>query len=464
MKLKLFYLKKDLYKMKKIKAGYLSLVKGSWITELLEKRRKASLRELATLNNIEIVDCGQLIQSEIEAKKIYREFEKENVDFILAHYITFSLGGIVPGMAAKLRKPVIFWSEPEPPMTGGRIESNSFCATNMNAHALWKMNLKYDFIYGDAKTAVPEIQKRINVIACIKHLRNVRIGSAGGRVPGFYTSNFSELEMREKFGTEIEGVTLLELVKHAENISGKSRAEAAKILMKGCACGNASKEELKKGAALLASFLEMTEKYRLNAWTVRCWPEFSDIYGIGVCHLLGCLTGMNIPAACEGDAYGALAMLISEALTGKPAFFCDLISFEPNGDTGLFWHCGAAPVELCRKGCKAQINKHSIIDGGDKRGLACEFPLEGGPVTVLRISECRDSKNFRLMTISGEGIETEQILKGNPLKVKFRRTAAEITNTLIENGFEHHYVMARGDIAEELKFFAKLLDLELTQL
>lgn len=68
------------------------------------------------------------------------------------------------------------------------------------------------------------------------------------------------------------------------------------------------------------------------------------------------------------------------------------------------------------------------------------------------------------MTISGEGIETEQLLKGDPLKVKFRRSASEITNTLIENGFEHHYVMAHGDIAKELKFFAKLLELELTQL
>ncbi|OGV36297.1 MAG: hypothetical protein A2020_07810 [Lentisphaerae bacterium GWF2_45_14] len=450
--------------MKKIKAGYLSLVKGSWITDILEKRRKASLRALATLANVEIIDCGQLIQNESEAGKICQKFEDEKVDVIIAHYITFSLGGIVPGMAEKLRKPVIFWSEPEPPMKGGRIESNSFCATNMNAHALWKMNLKYDFIYGNAKSVVPEIQKRVNVIACIKYIRNARIGSAGGRVPGFYTSNFSELEMREKFGTEVESITLLELVKHTENLKDESIAKALKILMNGCACGSATKEELKKGAGLLASFMELAEKYRLDAWTVRCWPEFSDLYGIGVCHLLGCLTGLGLPAACEGDTYGALAMLISEALTGQPAFFCDLISFEPDGDTGLFWHCGAAPASLCRKGCKPTINKHSIIDGGNKKGLACEFPLEAGPVTILRISECRDSKNFRLMTISGEGLETEQILKGNPLKVKFRRNASEITNTLIENGFEHHYVMARDDIAKDLKFFAKLLDLELTQL
>lgn len=450
--------------MQKIKVGYLSLVKGSWITESLQEKRSASLKALKALKNVNITDCGQLIQSEAEAEKICQKFEDEKVDVIIAHYITFSLGGIVPGMAARLRKPVIFWSEPEPPMKGGRIESNSFCATNMNAHALWKMNLKYDFVYGYAKAAIPEIQRKLNVISCIRNLRNVRIGSAGGRVPGFYTSNFSELEMREKFGVEMEGVTLLELVKRTETLSRSATEKASKIIMTGCKCGSASKEEIRKGSKLLASFLELTEKYRLDAWTVRCWPEFSDIYGIGVCHLLGCLTGAGIPAACEGDAYGALAMIISEALSGKPSFFCDLISFDAEGDTGLFWHCGAAPVSLCRKGCKPLINKHSIIDGGDKKGLSCEFPLEAGPVTVLRISECRDSRNFRLLTISGEGLETEQLLKGNPLKVRFNRSSSEITRTLIENGFEHHYVMARGNIAEDLKFMANLLDLELTQL
>jgi hypothetical protein len=119
-------------------------------------------------------------------------------------------------MAVKLRKPVIFWSEPEPPMTGSRIAANSF-------------------------------------------------GSLGGRVPGFYTSNFNELAMREKFGAEVEGITLLELVKVAESIKGTELADAVKQ-MKGKSKCLVTDEELNKGAALFASFQKLTKKYRLDAW------------------------------------------------------------------------------------------------------------------------------------------------------------------------------------------------------
>lgn len=448
--------------MSKLKVGYLSLVKGSWINDRLEGQRQQTLKALAKLD-VEIVDCGLLIQSEVEADAVYRKFAAAQVDVILAHFITFSLGSIVPGMAVKLRKPVIFWSEPEPPMTGGRIAANSFCATNMNAHALWKMELKYGLVYGTAKTALPELAQHFKVIDCIKKLQDVRIGSLGGRVPGFYTSDFNELAMREKFGAEVEGITLLELVNVAGSIKGKELADAVKEI-KGKSKCLVSDGEIKKGAALFAAFRKLTGKYRLDAWTARCWPEFSEIYGIGICHILGCMTNSGVPVACEGDVYGALAMLTVTALSGSDAFFCDLISFDQQGDTGLFWHCGAAPVSLCKPGCTPELRKHSIIDGGDKKGIAVEFPLKPGPVTVMRIGDTRDGKGYRLLSISGDAVETGQLLHGTPLTVRFKRPAAELVEKLVDSGFEHHYVLCHGDIVKELRQFARQLDLELIEL
>ncbi len=448
--------------MKKLKVGYLSLVKGSWINDKLESQRQQALKDLAGIN-AEIVDCGLLIQSEVEAEEVCRKFEEARVDVILAHFITFSLGGVVPGMAVKLRKPVIFWSEPEPPMTGGRIAANSFCATNMNAHALWKMKLKYSLVYGHADTALPQIEQQLKVFGAIEMLKSVRVGSLGGRVPGFYTSDFNELAMRAKFGVEAENITLLELVELAESMSGKELEDSIKEV-KGESVCKISDEELTKGGALLAAFKQLSKKYRLDAWTARCWPEFSDIYGIGICHLLGCMTNCGIPTACEGDMYGAVAMMLVKALSGSDAFFCDLISFDHEGDTGLFWHCGAAPRSLCKEGCASALMKHSIIDGGDKKGIAAEFPLKSGPVTVVRIGDTQDGTGYRLLSISGDGLDTEQMLHGTPLTVRFKQPAAELVEKLVDSGFEHHYVLCHGDIRKELQLFAKYLDLELIEL
>jgi L-arabinose isomerase len=140
-----------------------------------------------------------------------------------------------------------------------------------------------------------------------------------------------------------------------------------------------------------------------------------------------------------------------------------MISFDENEFTGIFWHCGAAPASLCsQKNCPT-LKKHSIMDGGDKKGIICEFPLKEGPVTVLRIGENKDGI-FRLLTISAEALPTGQILKGNPVNVRFKRKAMEIAKTLIEEGIEHHFALIYGDIKKELELFAKWLNLELIQL
>jgi L-fucose isomerase-like protein len=348
-------------------------------------------------------------------------------------------------------------------MKGGRLESNSFCASNMNAHALKKMNIPYSFVYGKGEKAMPELTKNLKALSAVKTLKNLRVGSFGGRVPGFYTSNFNELKAWEKFGTEIENVTLLELVKLAESMTEKDFANHLATVKGKCDTEEVSEDELNKASALYAAFLKLAEKYKLEAVAVRCWPEFGDLYGIAVCHVLSCLTENGLTAACEGDIYGAIAMKLAEKLTGSKAFFCDMISFDEDGNTGIFWHCGAAPSSLCGQNNCPALKKHSIVDGGGKKGISCEFPLKEGPVTVLRLGE-NEYGEFRLLSISAEALPTDQMLKGNPVKVRFESNAKEIAETLIEEGFEHHFALIHGDIEKELEIFAKLLDLELIQL
>lgn len=445
--------------MSYLKVGYLSLVKGSWINEKLEGQRKRALDALGALE-IELVDCGLLIQDEIQAAEVLKKFEEARVDVIVAHFITFALGSIVPGMAVRLRRPVIFWSEPEPPMRGGRIEANSFCAVNMNAHALWKMGLKYTSVDGHPEDIGPDLARQFRVLACIKRLSAIRIGLLGGRVPGFYTSDFDELRMREKFGTEVESITLLEVVESARKIHAEA---AGPQQLEGGEAKGLSDEEIGKGTALAKALHRLTAKYRLGAWAIRCWPEPGDLYGIAVCHGLSTLTGSGIPSACEGDVYGALTMLTAHALSRSDPFFCDLISFDRQGDTGVYWHCGAAPLSLCKTGCVPQFRQHSIMDGGDKKGVTVEFPLKPGPVTVTRIGENQAGTGYRMLVIGGEAIDTTQLVRGNPLTVRFERPAQEIANGLIERGFEHHFVVSYGDIREELRLFCKLLDIELVE-
>ena len=62
---------------------------------------------------------------------------------------------------------------------------------------------------------------------------------------------------------------------------------------------------------------------------------------------------------------------------------------------------------------------------------------------------------------AGTALDTDQILRGNPLNVKFDRRIPEMVDTVIENGIEHHYVVVHGDIMDKLRLFAKWMDLEI---
>ena len=189
--------------------------------------------------------------------------------------------------------------------------------------------------------------------------------------------------------------------------------------------------ERRKLKALYAAFVEIAKKYRVDAFAIRCWPEFGDLYGIGVCALIGLLNESGLIAGCEGDMIGTLSMKVAAILSpGETPFFCDLINFDESENTGVVWHCGAAAPSLCRNGCTPAFRKHSIIDGGGVKGVSCEFPLKPGRVTLLRLGEDRDG-GYRLFMAAGTALETPQLLRGTPLRIRFDQPVRPMIEKII---------------------------------
>lgn len=74
---------------------------------------------------------------------------------------------------------------------------------------------------------------------------------------------------------------------------------------------------------MFGAFKSMAKKYRLSEFAVRCWPEFSDLFGIAPCAVLGMLSDNGYPTSCEGDIPGAVTMAILKLLAGgRDSVFC----------------------------------------------------------------------------------------------------------------------------------------------
>ncbi|MBQ6474474.1 MAG: hypothetical protein IJJ33_21010 [Victivallales bacterium] len=452
---------------RKLKVAYIPVTKVNWTNPELEKAREESRKFLESLPGVTVVGGEKMIEDEATAMAELERCRAEQVDLVVAHLLSFSLGVVLARFARTLRTPVVLWSIPEPPPNGGRLRANSFCAANMNSHILHKLYTPYFNVHGEITDpcTARQLERAVKVTRTLSMLREFRIGSIGGRVPGFFTSDCDEMLLRNKIGPEVVPLTMLEAVTLAKNQPREKLAEIQKILLGDAplhASDGPTDAQFGKSAALFGAVQEMMDKYMLGAVTIRCWPEViaDELYGITICSTVGHLCNHGIMAVCEGDVYAAVMLSAMRELTGQLPFFCDLIKLD--GDYGVAWHCGAAPCSLCKAGFTPEIRRSSTVGGGGVKGCVCEFPLKPGHVTFARLGETRDGSSFRLLIATGEGLDTELFVRGNPLKVRFDAGCDALRDEILNNGWEHHYAMAYGDLTEELLALGRAWNIETT--
>ena len=452
--------------MKPFKIGYLPLSKVNWTNDTLEAARENAMQFLHTLPGVEVLAPGRMLTLETEAVELLDRFEKERPDALLVHFMTFSLGVVPPLFAQRLGNiPVILWSMPEPDPAGGRLQNNSFCAANMNAHHMYRLHIPYFHVHANPATpeAAGQLSRAIAVARTMKALRRMRIGLVGGRVPGFYTSCVSEMLLRRELGPEVKLITEHEVFTTAKNLAPEE-VEAAKAEILSDAplhpTDGPKGDQFDKAVRLYGAMVKLKGKFLVDTLAMRCWPEviLDGLYGIAVCSTMGHLTNHGHLCACEGDVYGAVMMRIGQELSGEKPFFCDLIVCE--GDYGVAWHCGAAPCSLCKQGYQPSLRCSATVEGGGVKGVTDEFPLKPGRVTLARLGETRDGDGFRMLVCTGDGLDTDLFVRGNPLKIRFDAGCDAVRREVIENGWEHHYALMYGDQAQALSDLCRNLGIE----
>ena len=447
--------------MKKLKIGYLALSKLSWKTPKIEELAKETAAALDAMPDCCLVTPDGLITDEREAQAGAEWLNREGIDILVMHFVTFPAGALIPAIAERIQAPIVLLANPEGPCPGKMWEQNSFCGANLGAFVMRRLGKQYGYLKVMPAETPAALKKYAAAARCIKAMKNCRIGLAGGRVPGFYTSNFDEMKTRAEFGVAVEVADLVEVVNTADKLTPEQLSEARAVVKRSsCKVNQVSENELELAAKMFGAFKVMTEKYHLEALAIRCWPEFSDIFGIAPCAVIGMLNDCGIPASCEGDVPGAITMsMLKQLAGGGTPLFVDLISYDEKANTGVVWHCGAAPVSLCRKFEETEYRLHFRVDGGDKKGVTNDFSLKAGPVTLAKLDQDADG-HFRMLIAKGEAIDTEPFIRGNPLTIRFEAPVKNLIDTIMLKGFEHHYTVIHADVKEELLQYCAWMGIE----
>jgi L-fucose isomerase-like protein len=378
-------------------------------------------------------------------------------DLVIYQCTTFIGGDFVTEITRRFNCPVIVWSLREPTIDGSRLKLNSLTGAFSAGNSLYMQGRGYRFIFGspDEPAVTNSLKQTLAALEMTRKLRDLVVGVVGAQPAGFGFGDMDEALLAGKLGARVVRVEAENLMKKALAYPSEAFAGSiAELKERTKGWESLPAENLEKHARLRTAYTEFVDNNGIKALASRCWPDFFTEYGVPVCSVLSFLNDCGVAASCETDMGGAISMFIGSELTGSATFFGDPVAIDGSCGGIVFWHCGAGAPSLarCREGAKLGVHPNRKI------GPTMEFGLKDGVVTILRLGKSREG--LRLMAMKGKALDEPQKFWGTSLTFKpATGTPQEKVAALVAGGWEPHFVVAYGNIMEELKLMCEFLDI-----
>jgi L-fucose isomerase-like protein len=420
--------------------------------EALYRRSRRMLRQL-----FGEIHCPETLLTSPEDAGAFADSLTVAPDLVVYQCNTFVGADFVTPLMRWPEAPVLLWAPEEPSIDGGRLKLNSLTGVFAAANRLHQQGRSYCCLLGNPEDgAVRRRWEQIrSTLQTVGELRRLKVGVVGAQPDGF---EFGAMDRA------LPGCPGLRIVTTGvEDILAKAAAcppetiaralDELKAHTRGWETTPA--DTLEKHARLRGAYQAFIDEHGLGAVASRCWPDFFSACGTALCTVLSLLNDHGTATACEADIPGAISMFIGAELSGGAVYLGDPVAVDTTCNALVFWHCGAGATTLARNGAGARLGLHP----NRQIGPSLEFGLKSGRVTVLRLGKHRD--RFRLMAMAGEALDEPQKFCGTSVAVRPREgLAAQKSEALLRDGWEPHFVVAYGDITEELQWMCELLNLE----
>lgn len=416
------------------------------------------------------------------AREAIASVAPESISAVLLLQVTFTDASMTVEIARTFPGlPLGLWAFPEP-RAGGRLRLNSFCGLNLAAHALGRAGIPHATLYApaNAKSLAKELHRLTTATttqpaklrqprqssalsaraeALSARMSGARIGLVGEHPGGFDTCRFEPDRLAALADAKVETIPLSEMFSRAgamDSARTASRLAEARATYAGLDAMDG--EQLRKSLTLHAALEDMKAEKSLDAYAVRCWPETFTEYGCAICGPMGMMGEAGTPCACEADVMGALTTLLLSEAAGEPGWLVDIVDMDEASDTGVFWHCGSAPLSMRDPKIEARAQIHS----NRKMPLLAEFTLKPGRITIARLTQARNG--LALVLGAGEVMAAPMAFTGTSATLRFDGGVAHARDVLIGEMLEHHVAMVYGDHRDVLEGWASLKGLPVLDL
>ncbi len=416
----------------------------------LENYRKKFLNILDRLD-IESTYLDFIVKNENDAKKANEVFLGKNLDIIILVVAVWTPDALAMSLLNNLNIPVIVFTTSLSTQTIGINGAQAISAS------LKELDFDFKFIFGEISEA--KIQKKIIdycfAAAIIKRLKGMRIGLVGYIPEIMLSLNFDIFAVKKIFGPTVVPIDFYKLNDYVENIRknfGSKINSRIDDINKNVGKVMVSKDVLSESLSFYYAFLELAKDLNLDSMAINCFP--SPAVKGKTCLAVSNLNDEGIVAACEGDVNSAIIMSAFNLITGKASLNSDVIIEHENTNQIMFSHCGGGPFS-----CASKISDVTLDTQYEtKSGLGVYYPFKTSGKEVTIINLVGNELTYRMCILSGTSVALDKLTYyGNPINVKFKTDVGDIIDTIGNEGFGHHWMVAFDDYKDIFLEICKML-------
>ena len=416
--------------------------------------------------------CPKLVETEEHAEVAAQMFNSAGVDLIIAVEIAYTKGIVPTRCFLNTTAPVLVWNTQQieclpPDGDFDLIMVNSgMCGVPEMTSALLRMQRKFWMVTSlmDDPEGQKKLAEYIKAAGIIRRLKTARIAIVGHAFEGMTDLMIDQLSMRQYIGpvcwpVEPEKIALAMGALPQKEVDALIKKERDRYHVE-------MDMDVFERSCRLALALEKVmrdEKFDAMACFDQVWltdPRVGIIPSYGT----GRLCEIGIPTSTEADITTLTSMLILQELTGQATFLENYV-IDYKQDAMILSHDGHGNQALAEKPSDVSV-KHSIYyEGVHGFGAGFEFAYAPGPVTNLALVPLEGSK-WRLIISEGESIKITPRPVAAP-QMLFKPKTLKITdwcNAWCKAGAPHHMALAYGHLAQQIKCYAELQELEVKEI
>ena len=230
---------------------------------------------------------------------------------------------------------------------------DSFCGKMSCANNLKQYGIKYTLtalhtVDPESKSFRADLARFGAICRVVRGLKFARIGAIGARPQAFNTVRFSE-KLLEKSGITVETLDLSEIFGRIDRLADNDASVTGKLdqISQYIKTTGIPAESLLKMAKLGAVIDGWMGERNLQASAIQCWTSLEENFGVVPCTVMSIMSNGLIPAACETDIAGTVAMMALAYASGKPSAIVDWNNnYGEDPNKAVIFHCSNLPKDV----------------------------------------------------------------------------------------------------------------------